>query len=667
MLIRYSQWDGSQQLPDLDADDLLEAMSDDLMSDGDVRSALRRMLQGGVKDPDGHQLPGLKDLMEQLRRRRQQQLDRYDLGSTIDDVRQKLDEVLKTERDGIRRRLTDGKERVQRGEVPEGMQKTLEKLAAQNQKTLDQLPRDPAGRIRQLQDYDFMDPEARRLFQELMQMLRQQMLKPYLQGMQQAMQNLTPQQQQSMREMMRDLNSMLRERMQGGEPDFQSFMNKWGRNFPGINSLDELIEQMRQQIAQAQSLMDSMAPGQRQQFQEMLESMLKDERLKMEMAQLAMNLDELSPMDDLRRRYAFRGDDSLNLDEAMKLMEELQQLEQLERQLRQVRDPNDLEKIDAAQLEQLLGEQAAEQLERLKEITRRLEEAGYLERDGEQLDLTARAIRKIGNKALRDVFTHLKRDRVGRHEVNRRGTGGDRGDDSKPYEFGDPFLLDLRETLMNSVERRGIGVPVQLEPRDFAVYRTELQTQAATVVMLDMSRSMIYRGCFLAAKKVALALNSLIKTQFPRDTLHVIGFSLMAREFAMEQLPTLMSNESNYGTNMHAGFMLARRLLGRHKGGNKQIIVITDGEPTAHMEGVHAEFSYPPTYRTIQETLREVQRCTREGITINTFMLDRGEMLSAFVEQMARINRGRAFFATPERLGEYILVDYVSAKRTIVS
>jgi uncharacterized protein with von Willebrand factor type A (vWA) domain len=251
--------------------------------------------------------------------------------------------------------------------------------------------------------------------------------------------------------------------------------------------------------------------------------------------------------------------------------------------------------------------------------------------------------------------------------VSRRGAGGDRTDDAKRYEFGDPFLLDLKETLMNAVERNGVGTPVRLAPDDFEVWRTELSTQVSTVVLLDLSRSMLYNGCFVPAKKVALALQALIRGQFPRDTLHIVGFSLYAREFSPAELPHLSPSGTNIGTNMHAAFMLSRTLLGRQKGGNKQIIMITDGEPTAHMENGEAEFSYPPTRRTLQETLREVQRCTREGITINTFMLDRSEMLTAFVEQMARINRGRAFFATPERLGEYVLVDYVSNKRRAVS
>jgi uncharacterized protein with von Willebrand factor type A (vWA) domain len=351
----------------------------------------------------------------------------------------------------------------------------------------------------------------------------------------------------------------------------------------------------------------------------------------------------------------------------MRLMEELAQMEQLERQLRRAQDPASLEKLDPAEVEKVLGAEAAQDLKRLSELAKKLEEAGYLERIGDRLELTARAIRKIADKALRDIFAHLKRDRFGRHVIDHRGGGGDRTDDAKRYEFGDPFLLDLKETLMNAVERSGPGTPVRLTPDDFEVFRTELLTQAATVVMLDLSRSMIYNGCFMPAKKVALALHALIHGQFPRDQLHIVGFSLYAREFSPAQLPPLGPSDSAVGTNMQAGFMLARQLLGRQKCANKQIIMITDGEPTAHMEGGEAEFSYPPTARTLRETLKEVQRCTREGITINTFMLEQSDMLTAFVEQMTRINRGRAFFATPERLGEYVLVDYVSAKRKAVS
>jgi len=645
--IHYSRWDGTQGLNDLDADQLLSAMSDDLLAGADLRSALRRLFQRGAHPPQGQRLQGLQDLIRRLQRQRQQRLDRYDLGSALADIEKKLDEIIQKERAGIPERLPEGAERDLRLE------------------SLDRLPPDAAGRIKGLQAHPFADPEAERLFQELLRSLQEQMLQPFLKGMKQGLEGLTPEDLARTREMLRDLNRMLRQRMDGEEPDFDAFKQKWGQHFPGAESLDDVLEQIARQSARMQSLMESMSPGQRAQLEEMMRSLfMQDERLEAELRQLAMNLGALLPMDELSRRWDFRGEENVTLKEAMGLMEELSEMERLERQLRQAQAPGDLQHVDPKQVERLLGEEAARDLQQLRDLARKLEEAGYLERHGDRLTLTARAIRKIGETALREVFAHLQRDRFGRHALDRRGAGGDRTDDSKPYEFGDPFLLDLEETVMRAVERGGPGPPVRLEPGDFQVFRTEASTRAATVVMLDMSRSMLNSGCFLPAKKVALALSALIRAQFPRDRLHVVGFSLYAREFKFEELPGLAWSEWSIGTNMHHGLEVARQLLGRDRGANKQILMITDGEPTAHMEDGEAQFSYPPTRRTLQETLKEVQRCTREGIIINTFMLDESRMLAAFVEQMARINRGRAFFVTPDRLGEFVLVDYVRGKRT---
>jgi uncharacterized protein with von Willebrand factor type A (vWA) domain len=649
MLIRYSQWDGSQQGPDLDADEVLEQMADDVLTDGDAWRALQRLLQQGARSPEGRQVPGLQDLLQRLRQRRQERLDRYDLGSSLDDIRRKLDDVVRAEREGVERRLPPGGERARR------------------QHRLDQLPPDPAGRLRNLQAYDFVDPEAERMFRELLDSLRQQMLQPFLAGLQQRMQSLRPEELARMREMIQDLNRMLRERAEGGEPDFDAFMRKWGAHFPGVQSLDELLERLGRQAAQMQSLLRSLSPDQRRQLDELMRSVfLQDERLEAAMSQLAMHLGELMPPDELARGYPFRGDEEVTLGEAMRLMDELQQMDDLERDIRGANGPADLERIRPEDVERALGPEAREDLERLRALARKLEEAGYLERDGDELTLTARAIRKIADKALREIFVRLKRDRAGGHAIARRGAGGDQTDEGKAYEFGDPFLLDLERTVMNAVQRHGPGTPVALRPSDFEVFRTELRTQAATVVMLDMSRSMLNNGYFLPAKKVALALSALVRGQFPRDALYIVGFSLYARQFTPAQLPTLSWSEWNIGTNMHAGFMLSRRLLARHAGGTRQILMVTDGEPTAHLEHGVADFAYPPTRRTMEQTLREVHRCTREGITINTFMLEQSPWLTAFVEQLTRINRGRAFFSSPDRLGEYVLVDYVTARRKAV-
>ncbi|PYN07410.1 MAG: VWA domain-containing protein [Candidatus Rokuibacteriota bacterium] len=643
MLHRYSRWDGSQAFGDLDADDVLDEIADDVLGYGDLKSALQRLLQQGMRGPEGTRMPGLKDLLDKLRAQKAQRMQRYDLGSSLEDIAKKLDDVVKTERAGIERGL-QGRERERRRQA------------------LEQIPPDAAGRLRELQNYEFHDEQAEQKFQDLLASLRAQAMQPFMQGMKNALGNLTPEDLRRMREMIQDLNRMLRERAEGGEPDFAQFKAKWGSQFPGAESLDDVLEQIAQRMAQMQSLMQSLSPEQRAQLDEMMRGLfLQDERLEAAMRQLGMHLSDM--IDEMTQRYRFRGDEQVGLEDAMRLMEEMQQLDALERELRGTRALEDLDRVDPAQVEKLAGEEARRDLERLQEIAKRLKDAGYLEGEDDDLKLTARAIRKIADKALRDIFARLKRDRFGGHQIDRRGAGGDQTDESKRYEFGDPFLLDLKETVMRALGRRGPGTPVRLVPDDFAVIRTEQRTQAATVVMLDMSRSMLNNGYFLPAKKVALALSALIRSQFPRDALYIVGFSLYAREFTTQQLPTLSWSEWNMGTNMHAGFMLSRRLLARHAGGNRQILMVTDGEPTAHLEGEVADFSYPPTPRTVQETLREVQRCTRERIIINTFMLERSPWLTSFVEQMARINRGRAFFATPDRLGEYLVVDYVSARR----
>ena len=643
MLHRYSRWDGTQAVPDLDADDVLDEIADDVLGYGDLKSALQRLLQQGMRPPDGARMPGLKDLLDKLRAQKQQRMQRYDLGSSLEDIAKKLDDVVKTEREGIERDLK-GREREKR------------------QQALDTIPPDAAGRLRELQRYDFADATAEQKFQDLLASLRAQAMQPFMQGMKNALGNMTPEDLRRMREMIQDLNRMLRERAEGGQPDFEKFKQKWGEQFPGAESLDDVLEQIGRRMAAMQSLMQSLSPEQRAQLDEMMRSLfLKDERLEAAMRQLGMHLSEM--IDEMAQRYPFRGDEQVGLDEAMRLMEEMQKLDALEQELRATRSLEDLAKLSPGDVAKVAGEEAARDLERLQEIAKRLKDAGYLEGEDDDLKLTARAIRKIADKSLRDIFSRLKRDRFGGHQMDRRGAGGDQTDESKAYEFGDPFLLDLKETVMRAVGRLGPGTPVRLVPDDFTVIRTEQRTQAATVVMLDMSRSMLNNGYFLPAKKVALALSALIRSQFPRDALYIVGFSLYAREFTTQQLPTLSWSEWNMGTNMHAGFMLSRRLLARHAGGNRQILMVTDGEPTAHLEGEVADFSYPPTRRTVEETLKEVQRCTRERITINTFMLERSPWLTSFVEQMARINRGRAFFATPDRLGEYLVVDYVSARR----
>jgi uncharacterized protein with von Willebrand factor type A (vWA) domain len=344
-------------------------------------------------------------------------------------------------------------------------------------------------------------------------------------------------------------------------------------------------------------------------------------------------------------------------------MDELQKVDKLQEQLANVGRQGSLEDVDAEALAQILGPEGQRELEKLRELERRLEEAGYLRRKGERLELTPKGIRKIGLKALQDIFNRLQIGRQGGHRTDRRGVGIEATHDTKPYEYGDHFNLNLQQTVMNAVRRQGPGTPVRVRQEDFEVYQNENLNQCSTVLMLDQSRSMGLNGCFEAAKKVAMALHSLIKMQYPRDHLYIIGFSEMAQELRHEDIPTATWGSYYPGTNMHHALMIARRLLSRHRYGQRQVLMITDGEPTAHLEQGMPYFNYPPSLRTIEQTLLEVKRCTKEGVIINTFMMEQDPYLMRFVQEVTRINRGRAFFSSPGHLGEYIVTDYINNKR----
>src|SRR2546421_510502 len=574
---RYSRWDGTQTGFDLDADALLEEMSDDLLYHGDLNAALRRLMQQG---------------------------------------RQQLDEM----------------------------------------------PPDLAGRVQALQSYDFMDDAARQHFEELMDELRQQLLQSYFNQMSEGMRDVSPEQMQRMKDMLAELNHMLEQRERGEQPDFKGFMQKYGDFFPGNpQTLDELLEQMAQSMAQMQQLLNSMTPEQRAQLQGLAQSLLEDLDLRWQADELARNLQNAFPNMPWNQSMNFSGDDPMQLGQVPGLLDMLGNMDDLEHLLRSATQPGELAEVDIDQARDLLGDDAARSLARLRELARMLEDAGLIEQREGRLELTPKGIRAIGNKALGDLYRKLLKDRAGRHEVERSGVGNERAFEHKPYEFGDPFHLNVEETVKNAIWRGGAGTPVRLAPADFEVERTELLSRSSTVLLLDVSLSMPMRDNFLSAKKVAMALHALITTKFPRDYFGLVSFGRVAREVKPELLPE-MSWDFEWGTNMQHALMLARKQLAR-EGGTKQVIMVTDGEPTAHIEGGEAYFQYPPSPVTIEETLKEVMRCTREGIRINTFMLDESYYLRSFVERMMHMNKGRAFFTTPDTLGDYVLVDFLEQKR----
>jgi uncharacterized protein with von Willebrand factor type A (vWA) domain len=658
----YSRWDGTQVGFEMDADDILAELTNDILYNGDVNSALRRMMQQGFRDQNDQRVQGMRELLEKLRRRRRDQLEQYDLGGAYDDIAQELRDVVEQER-----RSLDELQEEARQSGDQRRQEITDEVVQERRMQLDFLPPDLAGQVKELQEYEFTSSEARERFDELLEQLRSQLMQSQFNQMAGALQNMDQAQMQRMKDMMNDLNQLLEMRENGQDTDqkFQEFMERFGDFFPeNPKDLDELLENLAQQMAAAQAMMNSMTPEQRQQLQSLMNQLLEDMDLKWQMDRLSANLQQAFPQAGWDRRYNFSGQDPLNMAEGAQLMNELGDIDQLENLLRQATNPGALADVDIERARQLLGDEGAQSLERLAQLSKQLEEAGLIENKEGRLELTPRGMRKIGQNALSDLFSKLTKDKMGRHQIDPHGVGHERSYETKPYEFGDPFNLQIERTVRNAISRTGGGTPVRLSPEDFEIERTETLTRTSTVLMLDLSLSMPMRDNFLAAKKVAMALHSLISSQYPRDFLGIVGFSEVARELKPEQLPEV-SWDFVYGTNMQHGFQISRRLLGRQTG-TKQIIMITDGEPTAHiMRNGEVFFNYPPVRETVDATLTEVNKLTRDGIKINTFMLDATSYLRDFIEKLTRMNGGRAFFTTPENLGDYVLVDFIEHKRAL--
>jgi uncharacterized protein with von Willebrand factor type A (vWA) domain len=668
---RYGPWQGGPDPlePPFDLREALDRIGERVLEGDRPGEALSSLLRRGMPG-----MRGLRDLTRSARQRRRQLRERGRLGGILEQVRELLDQAVDQERRALFPDPSDA--------------------ARLSEAELDQLPTDTARAVRQLADYQWRSPEAAATYERIRDLLRREVLDTQFRGMRDALAGAGPEQIQRMRDMLADLNELLEADARGEDTQerFDEFMGRYGEFFPeNPRNLEELIDSLARRAAAASRLMASLSPEQRAELAGLAQAALGDLGLEYELDRLGQALRQRRPDLPWGERAAMGGDQPLGLGDATTALEELADLEALEASLGQDYPGASLDDIDVDALRRNLGPRAVEDLEALRALERELTEQGFLTREHGRLKLTPKAIRRIGATALRRIFRQLEARDRGDHDTEGAGVAGEVTGATRPWRFGDEQPLDIVGTLKNAVLRqgpelfgRGAGAQsgseaaprgaaaaaataarprLGLEAGDFEVLETERRSAAAVCLLIDLSYSMVLRDAWAAAKATALALNSLITTRYPQDALQIIGFSAMARNLRAGELAEL-EPDMVQGTNLQHALMLAGRHLDRHADAEPIVLVVTDGEPTAHIEpGGRPWFEWPPLPRTLELTLAEVLRLTKRGATINVFMLDEEPRLIRFVQTLARLNHGRVFAPATDRLGDYVVSDYLRTRR----
>jgi uncharacterized protein with von Willebrand factor type A (vWA) domain len=645
---RYGQYrDGPDPLePPYDVRGALDELGESVLEGSDPASALRDLLRKGMS---GHR--GLSDLLRRVRERQRELRGSGRLDGILEQARALLDTAI-------------GQERAELFPDPHDEARLREA-------ELDALPSDTAQAIRRLADYEWRSPAARQTFDKLKDLLRREVLDSQFRGMRQTLQQPDPEAMQRVKDMMAALNEMLDADARNAhtQQDFDDFMEQYGDLFPDSpRNLEELVDSLVRRMAAAQRLLNSLTDEQRDELAGLMAQTLEDAGLAAEMARLADALRSRRPdMDfDGWPGEQMTGQDPLGLSDATTALAELADLTELEDALRQDYPGARLDDIDEEAVRRALGRQAVDDMEALRQIERELERQGYLQRTDGKLELTPKAVRRLGETALRHVFADLPQGGQGDHDQRDAGQAGEHTGSTRAWTFGDEQAIDAAATVRNALLHGGLPEDdsgVRLSVRDFEVAETERRTAAAVCLLVDLSYSMALRGTWGVAKQTALALHALVRSKYPQDSIQVIGFSNYARELRETDLAGL-GWDMVQGTNLHHALILAGRFLDRRPEQNPVVLVVTDGEPTAHLRrDGKFWFDWPPSPETLELTLAEVDKMTRRKAALNVFMLVDDVRLTAFVEEVARRNGGRVLRAMPENLGEYVVRDFMRARR----
>ncbi|MCF6470792.1 hypothetical protein FAF44_20695 [Nonomuraea sp. MG754425] len=650
MAFRYGEFhDGPDPLaPPYDVRAALDEMGDAILSGSTPVHALRDLLKRGL--PGAQDRRGLDDMLREVRRRRRDLRERGRLDGTLERARALLDKAI-------------GQERAELFPDPSDDARLREA-------GLDALPEDTASAIQELNSYGWRSAAARQTFEELRDLLRREVLDSQFKGLRDALANPDPQAMERVRQMMSDLNDLLDKDSRGEhtQEDFDAFMGKYGDLFPEKpRNLDELVDILARRAAATQRMLASMTPRQREELSNLINQTLDQAGLSDQMRRLGEALYARRPDLAWNAPERLTGEEPLGMGDAVTALEELADLSQLETALRQDYPGARLDDIDEAAVRRALGRSAVDDLEALKRIERELEEQGYLLRRRGKLELTPKAVRRLGETALRRVFSSLDAGRRGDHDQHDAGSAGELTGSTRPWRFGDEQPIDVVRTLVNGVRSGGVmlgdHVGVRLSVDDFEVSETERRSAAAVCLLVDLSYSMALRGTWAAAKQTALALQALVASKFPQDAVQIIGFSNYARVLQPDELAGL-DWDMVQGTNLHHALLIAGRHLDRHPDFEPVVLVVTDGEPTAHlMRNGRSAFEWPPSHETLELTLAEVDKMTRRRATLNVFMLAADDRLKEFVDEVARRNGGRVFSPSAERLGEYVVNDFLRLRR----
>lgn len=640
---RYGAWrEGPDPLASpFDVREAVEKLGREMLGGRNVRDALRELLRRGVGDR-----PGLDALREQLRRRRDELRRRGNLGGAVDRARAQLDQALALERDQLAAEDDDA--------------------ARFAELELDTLPDSVASAMQALQPYQWHSDEAREIYEQINEGLRNEVMQQQFAGLRDALQNPDPAAMQQIRDMMADLNSLLAAHARGEETTelFSEFMDKHGEFFPdNPKDVDELIDQLARRQAETERLMRSLTPEQREELQSLMQQALQDADFASQMSQLRDNLRSLRP--GMMRGPGMRstGSEPLGYGEATGMMGELSDLESLEQQLAQNDMGSTLDDIDVDALERQLGSGAVAELDALRELESQLQQQGWLRREGERLHLTPKALRQLGEVTLRRIFADLDAHRAGDHDDRRAGAADERTGAFLPWRFGVEQPIDAVRTTTNAVLRRASGEDEpMLHPDDFVVAETESRTQAAVALCVDLSFSMVQQERWEPMKQTALALAHLVDSRFRQDALQIIGFNLTARPLTALELAEV-EPEWVQGTNLEHALLLAGRHVRRFPNAEPVVLVVTDGEPTAHLLGADPWFEYPPSPDCIRATIAQVDALSRYGATLNLFRLGEDPGLARFMDAIARRAGGRVFAPSLDRLGEYVVADYLRSRR----